>query len=282
MMMLALSLSSSLVLPLQALQGVSAAALVEELATAPRGSREVTLRIEHERLLEQESEASVQDTVAYLRQDGVEALRERHGVAVVDGAEGPAIIVTLHWVRHDDSVYGVSVKTRRPGEQAREVEAFECECIDSGLTKAVLERLPEALAQLEEVAEPVGMEVQPSRPEVGEPSESGQPLGDEATPRRPLGPLGRAGIGVGVVGVGTLVGGGILYALGQRFGAPTGRSWDQPGRDLEPPGIALMVTGGAALVAGVAMLAIDRARARRHVSALLLPSPRGLVLTARF
>ena len=79
-----------------------------------------------------------------------------------------------------------------------------------------------------------------------------------------------------------LVGGGVMFLLGQRFEAPTGRAADREGHDLQPPGIAVMVAGGAALVAGVALLAVDRVRARRASVSFLLPSPRGVVIVGRF
>lgn len=289
MMILALLLSTSLSSPVAAGSMLGAGGPV---AAAPSGAREVVLRIEHERLLEQESAESVQDTTEYLRQDGAQALKEQHGVDVVERTGAPEIIVTLHWVRHDDSVYGVSVKTRRPGEAPREVDAFECECIDSGLSRAVLARLPRALEQLEEgrEAEPAkseGSVAEPPAPEVevGEPDPDG---GEDVEPRRgrPLGAMGKVGIGLLAAGGLGLISGGVVFAQHQRLDANEAGGRYRSQVDFEPAGVTAMVVGGAAMVTGAVLLIVDRGRGRRmkdgRASAQLWPSTSGLLLTGRF
>jgi hypothetical protein len=283
-MMLALLIPLTLASPTVSAAGVSLGAFAAPTETADRN---VALRIDYQRLIEQESEASVQDTVSYIRQDTTAALREKHGVEVVDDARSPAIVVVLSWVRHDDSVYGVTIQTRRPGEEARKLETFECECIDSGLTQAVLERLPAALAKLEEeaVAEPGPGAGPGSGPAgVGEEPVETDPSGEEAIdrPRRPLGAMGKAGIGLLAGGVAGVVAGGIVFAQGRKPDQAPGSSWDATGRNFEPPGIALMVSGGVALATGVALIVVDRRKAHRNASARIMPAPGGLVLTGRF
>lgn len=293
MMTLVLSLSLSLVSPLQTLRGASRADLAEEAAPASRGVRQVTLEIDHTRLLEQESAESVQDTVAYVRGDGVAALKDRHGVEAIEGAEAPAIIVSLSWVRHDDSVYGVSVKTRRPGQEARVVETFECECIDSGLSKAVLERLPAALGQLAEVtAEPAGVGEPEVEAEVEVDVEVREPdagVEEDVEPwrARPLGAMGKAGIGLLSAGAAGMVAGGVVFIQHQRLGdnEKGGRYRNQV--DFEPAGVTAMAIGGAALVTGAALLIVDRGLGRRasqeaRAQARLWPTATGLLLTGRF
>jgi hypothetical protein len=287
MMMLALSLSLSVVSPLW---DASHVASVEGATPAPRADREVALHIDYQQLLEQEGEASVQDTVSYIRQDGLQALREQHGVEVIDGPKIPAIIVTLSWVRHDESVYGVSIETRRPGEEARTVETFECECIDSGLTKAVLERLPAALAQLDE---PLPREPEPEPDPVETSSEPSEPTipaterdSTHGTKPRPLGKLGKAGIGLLVTGAAGVVSGGVVFAQRQRLDNPSDPGLEAQGRDFQPPGIAVMVTGGVLAATGVALLVVDRVRARRgrtsSAHAWVLPVGTSVALTAKF
>lgn len=241
---------------------------------------DVALRIESQALLDHQAADAADDTTYFVRTDSTKALSEQDGVRVVDDDTVPAIVVSLSWVSYADSIYGVRVETVRPGKAPRLVESFECECADSELTAAVIARLPKALEQLEEreppVAEPV---VEPVATDPAADRLAEQPDG---APRKPLGTLGKAGIGVAVVGASTLVGGGIVYALGTRFDPPSGRLEERDGRNFGPPGIALLVSGGAALVTGVALLIVDRARPRKAASALLLPSPGGLVLTGRF
>lgn len=264
--------------PTLAVAHVHAAAVTPAAEAEP--DRTVALRIESKALLEQQVADAAEDTTYFVRTDSAKALSEQHGVRVVDGDTAPAIVVHLSWVSYADSIYGVRVETVRPGEAPKLVESFECECADSELTAAVISRLPAALEQLEArepaVTEPV-VELDGKDPVTEQPTSE-----TDDHPRRPLGKLGKAGIGVGVVGAGALLTGGVFYALGGWWGPPTGNLEYYYGRDYKPPAIALMVTGGAALAAGVVLLVVDRTRARKRASALLLPSSGGLVLTGRF
>jgi hypothetical protein len=250
--------------------------------SAPAVER-VDLEVDYRPLLEHQVGDAAEDSAFFVREDATRALAEQHGVQVVDDASAASIVVRLAWKDYDDSVYRIEIATRQPGRDEEILEVFEATCINStALSRAVVERLPAALGQLGE-AEPVAM--------VGEPAEAREPEGEVAEPQsdtiaenpvRPLKPLGRAGIGVAVVGAGALVSGGVVYSLKQRFDEPSGGALDRDGQSFEPPGIALMVSGGAALVAGAVLLIVDRTQARRAASARLLPSPRGLVLTGRF
>jgi hypothetical protein len=258
-----------------------APAPAEARSSVPR----VVLEVEHSGLLEHQMAVAAEKSAFIVQNHAVQSLKELHKVEVVDDSTAPVILVKLAWKDYGNSVYSIEVSTRRPGQEAELVESFEATCINnSALTDAVLARLPAALKQLEE-REPVVTEPR-AEPETVEPLV--EPLVEppaehiDDVPRRPLGTLGRAGIGVAVVGAGALVGGGVVYALKHRFEAPTGRALDLDGRNYKPPGIALMVAGGAALVAGATLLIIDRTRARKSASALLLPSPGGFVMSGRF
>lgn len=247
------------------------------------GERQVALWVESKALLEQQAADVAEDTTYYVRTDGAKALTETHGVRVVDDPAAPVIIVRLSWVSYAQSIYGVKIEAARSGKPAELVESFECTCGDSDLTAAIIARFPAALEHIEEgdpaVTEPaVEPDPRPAEPVVVAPP--GDPADDTA--RKPLGRLGRAGIGVAAVGVAALVSGGVVYAQGRRPEQRLGQLEERDGRDFRPPGIALMVTGGTALVTGVVLLVVDRSKARRSASALVLPAPGGLVLTGRF
>jgi hypothetical protein len=100
-----------------------------------------------------------------------------------------------------------------------------------------------------------------------------------------LGTLGKAGIGIGVVGVAVLATGIGLAAVD-----PT-RNQSELGHEVgptRPAGIALAVVGAAALISGVAMLVVDRHRARKRSAARASLAPAhvrggaGLWLVGRF
>jgi hypothetical protein len=250
-------------------------------AAPASGERDVAFRVESKALLEHQAADVADDTSYFVRTDGAKALAETHGVRVVDEPSAPVIIVSLSWVSYAKSNYGVRIEVARSGKPPELVESFECTCGDSDLTAAVIARLPAALERLEtrepEATDPlVDAELRPTGPDALPPTGP-----TDETTRKPLGSLGRAGIGVAVVGAAALVSGGIVYAQGRRPEQPLGQFEERDGRNFRPPGIAFMVTGGAALVTGIVLLAVDRRKARRS-SALVLPSPRGLVLTGRF
>jgi hypothetical protein len=264
----------ALLMTLSALPTLAATA-----APTAKPERRVELRIHSTALLDHQVADAADETSYAVASDTTKALSDQ-GVDVVDEPGAPAIAVHLSWVSYADSIYGVRIETARPGHEPTLVETFECECGDSELTAAVVARLPAALDKLDEgepaVADPVS-EPEPRDPQV----DRGTEVTDDG-PRKPLGTLGRAGIGVAAVGAATLVSGVIVYSLGSRFDPPTGRLEEVDGKDFRPPGVGLMVTGGAVFVAGAVLFIVDRARPRKPTSALLLPSPGGLVLTGRF
>ena len=244
---------------------------------SPSAPSEVSLRIDDSALLDHESATVVEHTTLFVREDAAKAIGQDPDVTLVDDSKAATILVTLSWVSYDDSIYGVSIETQRDGEAPRVLERFECECINSGLAKAVVERIPAALEQLEPPAnsqEPVV--VGPATGSV-----------DDPPTRRPLGPKGKAGIGLLAAGVAGVISGGIVFAQQRRYDEddPEREIWS--GRNFEPPGVAVMVAGGAIAVTGVVLLVIDRMQARPRKragvgAARLTPSRRGLALTIRF
>jgi len=253
---------------------------------ADESKHDVSLRIDYSALLEHENKTAVEHTVHFVRDDGIKALGEHQNVTIVDDPQAPAILVSLSWVNYEDSIYGVSVETRRPGEAPRLLERFECECINSGLSKAVVERIPAALDQL---AEPKGT----TSPDPNADDEGKDPQGDPTTdpiidqPERvPLGPKGKVGIGLLAAGAVGVITGGIVLAQQSRFDEqPEQEIWQ--GRDFGPPGVGVMVAGGAVAITGAVLLIIDRAQARRARKATqprtrLVPTTRGLAIAGRF
>lgn len=98
--------------------------------------------------------------------------------------------------------------------------------------------------------------------------------------RKPLGPLGKAGIGVSVVGVVALAAGIPLAAI-----TPKGVDGLEPPKDPRPKhvaGIVLVGVGTAALVTGLALIAVDRHRARKRARATVVPTGAGLAIVGRF
>ncbi|MCX4240147.1 hypothetical protein [Paraliomyxa miuraensis] len=245
----------------------------------------VRFEVDHSALLDQQMAEAAEASARFVREDAVKALGEQHGVAAVDDRDAPAVVVRLSWKDYENSVYRIEILAQRPGESLGTVEAFEANCInDTALAEAVVGKLGAALAVLEE-PEPqaeVGEQEPKPGPGTDHGHETAPPETPDDRPRKPLGVLGRAGIGVAVVGVGTLVSGGILFAVGERFDPSTRRVPDLDGRNFAPPGVALMVTGGAALAAGAILLLVDRTQAKQRTAALLLPSPGGLSITGRF
>lgn len=254
-------------------------------AEAPAAIHTVQLEVDHSPLLGKQMKAAAEKSGLFVHEDVTRALREQHGVEVVEDRSAPSIVVTLAWEDYENSVYRIEIGTRRPGKDLKVAQSFEATCINnSALTKVVVSKLPVALDQLE-APEPAVSEPEPvPAPKVDEHEPRVQPPDDLARDeaKHPLGKLGRTGIAVGSVGIGALIAGAIVYGRGRRPDHLPGTLEDRQGRDFGPPGIAVMVSGGAALAAGVALLIVDRARARKPATALLLPSAGGFVLTGRF
>ena len=243
----------------------------------------VRFEVDHSALLDQQMAEAADASARFVREDGIKALEERHGVATVDDRNAPAVVVKLSWKDYENSVYRIEISARRPGEPLRLVEAFEANCInDTALANAVVAKLGVAVAQLEvRKAEPA--EDHPTQPDRGaEDPTVTTPKDKEDRGAAPLGAMGKAGIGLLAGGAAGVLAGGIVFAQGRKPDHSPGWALDETGRNFQPPGIALMVSGGAALVAGAILLGVDRRKARRNTSAAIIPAPRGLVVTGHF
>jgi hypothetical protein len=160
-----------------------------------------------------------------------------------------------------DTDYSVAidvVEAGAPVEGGR--TTFECACTYEQLVTKTLQSIVDKVPTMRGDAGPSGDRgAGTTEPE---PTTNG---GEKPSGRKPLGGLGKAGIGVMVAGVATLVTGGALLGVGRRV--ETGVRTE--GTDFKPPGIALAATGGVLLVVGIALLATDRARARKRTAAVV-------------
>ncbi|MEX1362992.1 MAG: hypothetical protein AB1Z98_07695 [Nannocystaceae bacterium] len=246
----------------------------------PEGPSTVRLSIDHSKLLGPEPARVAERTVRYIREDGTQALDEQHEVTVVDDPEAPQIVVELSWANHGESIYGVVMRTQRPGHDPRMLESFECECIDSGLTAAIVQRLPDALAQLAEdptaatapdpgpkVAPPVVVEGPPPGPPGDGPS-------DRPAKATALGPLGYAGIVVTAGGLG-MTGVGIAQLVRGQVTEPSAdeqRDWQ---RDHRPAGRAWLGAGLGTAAVGITMLVVDVTVLKKRRARALTWAPTG-------
>lgn len=213
----------------------------------------------------------------------------RAGVDVRDGAAG---VLRIELRRYGEDGIHYRAKLVIVGDD-REAATREitCEaCTDAQLLEKVdaeTAELADLLVREEAAAEPVPApttEVGATEP-VGEQAGAAKAVGpatSDEQPRRRLGTKGNVGIGLLAAGVVGLVTGGIVLSQGVELEEPSGRLWDRNGRDYGPPGIAVMAVGGVALVTGATLVILDATRPRTRSSAIVLPSPGGLVLTGRF
>lgn len=251
-------------------------------ATATAVER-VRFEVDHTPLLAQQMADAAEDSAFFVREDGGKAIRTRFGVEVVDDDDAPEIIVKLAWKDYESSVYLIETSTRRPGEALQVAVSSEATCINnSALTEAVLATLPAAFTQLARSSEttPTSTANESSEPKVIE-----EPL-EEETGRRPLGPKGKAGVGLLIGGTVGLVTGGIVFAQQRRLDDGAEAYEQLRGRDFRPPGVGVMVAGGVVAVTGAVLLILDRTQARRTPKLAkgtwLIPTSRGLALTGRF
>jgi len=249
----------------------------------------VRLEVDHSGLLAQQMADAAEDSAFFVREDGAKALREQHGVDVVPDEGAPAIIVKLAWKDYEGSVYRIEIATRKPGEAAKVVESFEATCINNtALTKAVVAKLPAALEQLavpQGAVEPDPVEREPK----SDPTQSEEQPGtvvDDAE-RVPLGPKGKAGIGLLAAGAVGVVTGGIVFAQQRQYDERDPTALDQTGRDFRPPGVGVMVGGGVVAITGAVLLILDRVQARSarkqaKPHARLIPTLSGFAIAGRF
>lgn len=247
---------------------------------------EVIVEIDTSALVEIEGQFASDKTARYVRTDVVAALQDTHNVAVVKDGAAPTITVTLRWVDQPESIYGLEVTTRRDGEDLRMVETFDCECIDPGLSEAVLKRLPAALAQLREPAESE-VDDNPAESNTTPPALPNESTDDGETKAAAVGPLGIVGIvttvgGLGMAGYGIVqLGRGESQDLGDNEHEGTRRDYRPAGRAWLGAGIGTAVVGATLMIVDLTVLKKRRAKAV-SVTPTASPTQVGLTLRGQF
>ncbi|NVB38759.1 hypothetical protein G6O69_13040 [Pseudenhygromyxa sp. WMMC2535] len=170
----------------------------------------------------------------------------------------------LSFYNEDNLDYQINVDIAAGG-QLLQLPMVACpQCDSAALLEKVEGRHGEILAELEQA---LAESAEPSEPGPGEPPSS---VPDEPEPEpgaKSLGPLGYAGIAVGVVGLGGLIGGGVELARGRVYDDQGPTPHQLAGTNHGPVGGALLGIGGAMFVAGATMLVVDLVRSkkgRRH------------------
>lgn len=278
---------------------VHAVPLLMAAAAAPSASTAedpgivpVVLRIDVSALEASQEKRYVEQTRAIASRYIPAMLSGKHGVELVDVADGDVATVTvaISWIDYQASIYATDVVITRPGHPEHRLPRILCEgCIDhmvvDGLEPhmgAILPWLAIEPAHQPAVAEPVP----PGETRSGttSPDHVESVDGGAQAPRRArLGALGWAGLATAGVGAITLVSGGVVFAQGDRLVTSTPRLDEH--RDFRPPGIATMAVGGAVLCAGAVMLGVDLVRhkpARTTGAVTLTRDLAAVSLTHRF
>ncbi|HLT38605.1 MAG TPA: hypothetical protein VK034_20095 [Enhygromyxa sp.] len=169
------------------------------------------------------------------------------------------------------------------------IEPVMCsECFDPALYEALNHQVPALIEALEAEAasHAEGNDVTPPTGD----GDAGDGDGDSTDLPKAIGPLGFAGVGVTVVGVGVTIGGAVEWSRGRVYEQSAGY-YRATGKDHGPLGYALVGVGAAATVAGLVMLGVDagrraklRKQARSHVLVIpsISPSNAGIGIIGRF
>jgi hypothetical protein len=126
----------------------------------------------------------------------------------------------------------------------------------------LIERIEGELPKLLELAATVQVQrEQPGGEEGGDGADAGEGEGgDEGGEIEAIGPLGFAGIGLGVLGLGG-VGAGVALAVKGIEPIPN-QAPDT--KNYRTPGNVILAVGGAALIAGVVMIALDVSKRKKQ------------------
>lgn len=218
-------------------------------------------------------------------------IAERSAAKMADLPESPG---GEQWVQVEISGstydYRLMVTAMRDGQLVGDPrDPMVCECTSEQLLQRADEEIARAVEELaaepppEEGTGDSGDESGPE-PDTGAAAEPNPPNDDP--PPRPLGIFGKVGIGLAATGGAGLIAGGIVLAQGRQIDNPSSRYLRPEGRDYRPPGIATLATAGVVTVVGVALLVVDRVRARRGSKpgprASLAPGGRSVSFAVRF
>ena len=213
-------------------------------------------------------------------------INERAGLAMHEAGILPArnredatLRVKIDPAPDEQPGYVVEVWIERAGATEGERKQVDCSlCTETELVDSAVGGIEHALAAIEpESPEPAAEDSPSVEPPPPEPTPPVEPPRDDA--KRPLGPKGKAGIGL-------LVGGTVLAATGIGLVIPEPEPLsDDPTsqRSFRPPGSVLLGVGAAALVTGAVLLGVDRSRSRRTTMAPAVgPRSAGIVIRGRF
>jgi hypothetical protein len=240
------------------------------LSIAPAAKAVVDVKVD----LDQPDDEAV---AGRIRGDLVKALNAE-GIAVTKSADATTgtIAVTVSWNADDNHEIAVTVHTA-DGDRTPTGSPWICDtCQEAQILAMVAEATPAAIELLPTTAstttgDPASTET-PDNPD--NPTDPG---------RKPLGKLGKAGIGLLVGGTASLVGGVVLVAVLGKRDERSGESVDTT--DYRPGGAALIGVGAALVVTGAVLLGIDRKRAKSRTVSLAPSFGRhggGLALTTHF
>lgn len=141
-------------------------------------------------------------------------------------------------------------------------ERFECECNTEELVARIDGALVAAVTRLRETGDLTSSESPDPSDTPVPPPPIERP--DERT-ARPLGPLGKAGIATSVVGGAALAAGLGLALAPDAQAAEFGAEQQEP-IGLRRGGYAAIGLGSAALLTGIALIIVDRVRAKKHTA----------------
>ena len=196
--------------------------------------------------------------------------------------------VSLVWADREALVYGIRVRIVTDDAQLTDPQdergpvVHRCEsCNADELITFTVEGAIAGIDKYEEAKTPA-----PKQVEVAEPEPTPQALPPDAAapadtePSRGLDTLGKIGVAGIVVGASTAITGGAF--VGIRSTRPSADPTQL--RNWLPAGYALLGAGAAVLVTGVALLVVDRTRAKRGtaMAPLLGPGFAGASVRARF
>lgn len=215
------------------------------------------------------------------------ALYGGQGVPQADDKAEARVVVKLSWVDAGAAHYAVKVTVMRDDAPPATTE-FECEgCGDSEVGQAIEAHLEEIVPYLERktdsatpaieeggLPQPEEIEIEPEiEPEPAKPTQ------------RPLGPLGKTGIGVGVSGLLVAGGGALIFMRGRQLDNPQGAFPQAEEVNYRPPGVVVMLAGGAMFATGAVLFVLDRTRGRKRGQKNdlgFLPTGRGMALVLNF
>jgi len=218
---------------------------------------------------------------------------------VVEGDAPSTVNVSVGWNADDNHEIKIEVVNEGEAPQALEGSPFVCEeCGENELIAKVnslvagcvpLLAVPEVPVPADDGADDDGGE--DDGVEVEDDGDDGEEVVEEEEEgtREGLGPVGKAGIGVVILGLGASVGGSVLVSMGREDGDVSGDPAGTESTDFRPPGVAVIAVGGTALAAGLMMLIGDLRspkRKRRKKKTAVAPSvaPRftGVSVSGRF